>query len=269
VRRDPPGRCAWLLAGRALAALALVTIAASAPIYAGAARAASADGGGGHATELSAVLIALAVVIGAARLVGRAFARLGQPAVLGEILAGILLGPSFLGRLAPGIAARMLPASAIPALEIIAQAGVILYLFLVGLGLEGTDVRARRATVTAVALASLALPFALGLCVAPLLHPQLATETVPFGVFALFVGVSLSVTAFPVLARILEDEGLTTTPLARTIHQTSATTTRLAASAAFRSLRVLDDLSKVASGPLGRETLHLQALATFRSKSGE
>jgi Kef-type K+ transport system membrane component KefB len=203
---------------RLVACIALALLALLAPLVqltSGAATSAAGADAGGAQAELSAVLIALAVVIGAARLVGRAFARLGQPAVLGEILAGILLGPSFLGRLAPGLAARVLPASAIPALEIVAQAGVILYLFLVGLGLEGADVRARRATVTAVSFASLALPFALGLCVAPLLHPQLASETVPFGVFALFVGVSLSVTAFPVLARILEDEGLTTTPLGR------------------------------------------------------
>jgi Kef-type K+ transport system membrane component KefB len=201
VSRAPLRRSATLVGGGAFAALAI-----------GAAASAASDAAG-EGTELSAVLLALAVVIGAARLVGRAFARLGQPAVLGEILAGILLGPSFLGRLAPAVATRVLPASAVPALETVAQAGVILYLFLVGLGLEGADVRARRRTVTAVSVASLALPFALGLALAPLLHARFAPEGVPFGVFALFVGVALSVTAFPVLARILEDEGLTATPL--------------------------------------------------------
>jgi Kef-type K+ transport system membrane component KefB len=159
------------------------------------------------------VLLALFVIVVTARALGAAFARFEQPPVVGEMVAGILLGPSLLGQLAPSLAATLFPASALPSLGIIAQIGVVLFMFLVGLELDTTAIKARKAATVAVSHASITVPLVLGGCLAIFLYPRLSTRDVPFFPFALFVGVSMSVTAFPVLARILSDGGLQRTPL--------------------------------------------------------
>jgi Kef-type K+ transport system membrane component KefB len=157
------------------------------------------------ADTLLHVLVALIVVIVAARGLGALFARLHQPAVIGEVVAGILLGPSLLGRIAPEVSAYVLPASVAPFLSVIAQVGVILYMFLVGLELDTGLLKKRTHASIAVSHASILTPFLLGSALAIFLYPKLSTSDVPFTVFALFMGVSMSVTAFPVLARILTD----------------------------------------------------------------
>ncbi len=154
------------------------------------------------------VLLALAVVIALARGVGALFRRFQQPAVIGEVVAGILLGPSLLGRVAPEASAFLLPPSVAPFLGMIAQVGVILYMFLVGLELDTGLLRQRAHASVAVSHASIIAPFLLGSALALGLYPGFAPAGVPFTVFALFMGVSLSVTAFPVLARILTDRGM-------------------------------------------------------------
>ena len=154
------------------------------------------------------VLLALAVVIAAARAVGFAFRHLGQPPVIGEVIAGILLGPSLLGQVWPAAAAYLLPTSVAPFLSVIAQVGIILYMFLVGLDLNPEYLRRNPNTVLAISHASIILPFLLGSALSLLLYPLLATSDVPFTVFIFFMGVSMSVTAFPVLARILTDRGM-------------------------------------------------------------
>ena len=154
------------------------------------------------------VLLALAVVIAAARAVGFVFRRLGQPPVIGEVIAGILLGPSLLGPLWPEASAYLLPASVAPFLSVIAQVGIVLYMFLVGLELNPAYLRRHPNTVLAISHASIILPFLLGAALSLLLYPIFATSDVPFTVFILFMGVSMSVTAFPVLARILTDRGM-------------------------------------------------------------
>lgn len=172
--------------------------------------------GGGRpvaADTLLHVLLALAVVLAAARSVGFVFRRIGQPAVVGEIAAGLLLGPSLLGRVAPGLSAYLLPPEVAPVLGAISQVGVLLFLFLVGLEIDLALLVRRGQTSVAVSHASIVVPFLLGAGLALYLYPRLSTSDVPFPVFALFLGVSLSVTAFPVLARILTDRGLQGTPL--------------------------------------------------------
>ena len=129
------------------------------------------------------------------------------------MVAGILLGPSLLGRVAPGAAAFLLPPAVAPALGVLAQVGVILFMFLVGMELDTTLVRRNAQATAAIAHASIAAPFVMGAAAALWLYPRYSTGDVPFGVFALFMGVSMSVTAFPVLARILTDRGLQRTPL--------------------------------------------------------
>ena len=159
------------------------------------------------------LLLALAVVIVAARLVGLFFRRLGQPPVIGEVIAGIMLGPSLLGRLAPSASAYLLPPSIAPLLGIIAQLGVIIYMFLVGLQLDTRYLRRSPSAALSISHASIIIPFLLGSSLALVLYPAFASSDVPFTVFALFMGISMSVTAFPVLARILTDRGLQQTRL--------------------------------------------------------
>src|SRR5271157_781857 len=158
--------------------------------------------------DLLHVLLALVVVIATARAMGWIFRSANQPPVVGEILAGIVLGPSLLGRLAPGAEGYLFPATVGPFLNIIAQVGVILYMFLVGLELDPALLRKRGHTTVAISHASIVTPFLLGATIALYLYPKLSTSDVPFTCFSLFLGVSMSVTAFPVLARILTDRGI-------------------------------------------------------------
>ena len=142
------------------------------------------------------------------------FAAIGQPPVIGEVIAGILLGPSLLGALWPAAGAFILPPSVAPSLGVVAQLGVILYMFLVGLELN-PDRAARAASHATVAIshASIVVPFVLGSALALYLYPRFVDGDVPFTSFALFLGVAMSITAFPVLARILSDRGMTRTQL--------------------------------------------------------
>jgi Kef-type K+ transport system membrane component KefB len=159
------------------------------------------------------ILLALAVVIAAGQALGRLFKYLGQPPVIGEVVGGILLGPTLLGRISPGAYGYLLPEGVSPYLEAIAQLGVILYMFLVGLDLNASLLHKRAAATVAISHASIVCPFVLGCLLALGLFPRLSTSDVPFTSFALFMGVAMSITAFPVLARILTDRNLTRTEL--------------------------------------------------------
>jgi Kef-type K+ transport system membrane component KefB len=180
------------------------TLVAPAPAVA----AASPGAAPANADVLLHVLLALVVVIIAARVCGALCKRIHQPPVIGEVLAGILLGPSLLGRVSPTAMSYLLPPAVAPFLSIIAQIGVILFMFLVGLELDTSQLKHRTHATVAISHASIVVPFVLGSALALWLYPTLSTSDVPFGVFALFLGVSLSVTAFPVLARILTDRGI-------------------------------------------------------------
>jgi Kef-type K+ transport system membrane component KefB len=165
------------------------------------------------------VLATLAAIIALGFALGRAFRYVGQPPVIGEVLAGILLGPSLLGALSPEAMHLLIPSAAADpkgqvtaALRAVAQLGVVLYMFLVGLELNGAKLKHHAHAAVAISHASIVAPFVLGLLVALPLYPRLSHSGVPFVSFALFMGVALSVTAFPVLARILADRGLDRTP---------------------------------------------------------
>ena len=162
---------------------------------------------------LFSVLVALTVIMVTARLVGAIFKRLGQPAVIGEVVGGLLLGPSLLGRVSPEVAAVLLPGEAVPFLGVIAQLGVILYMFLIGLELDLGALRSRVAATVAISIASIVVPFGMGALLAGSLYATWAPDGIGFSSFALFLGVSMSITAFPVLARILGDRGLQRTPI--------------------------------------------------------
>jgi Kef-type K+ transport system membrane component KefB len=170
---------------------------------------APATGGG----ALMHVLLALAVVIAVARLLGWTFRRFHQPQVMGEVVAGILLGPSFLGWAAPWASSQILSVSVAPYLSVISQIGIVLYMFLVGVELDTNLLRQRTQSSIAISHASIVAPFLMGGALALWLYPRYATPGVSFTLFALFLGVAMSVTAFPVLARILTDRGMQTSPI--------------------------------------------------------
>ena len=162
---------------------------------------------------LSQLLLALALVIALGQLIGHLFRRVGQPPVIGEVVAGILLGPSFLGWLWPAAYQFVLPPSVAPLLGAVAQLGVILYMFLVGLELNPARLRRQLGATVAISNTGIIIPFALGTALAFYLYPRVSSSDVPFLNFTLFVGVAMAITAFPVLARILSDLRMTQTDL--------------------------------------------------------
>jgi len=149
----------------------------------------------------------------AGRLVGWLFRRAGQPPVVGEVIAGILLGPSLLGALSPAVYHFVLPADLVPTLGVVSELGVVLYMFLVGLELNAETVRGHIRATAVIALASIVVPFALGAVLATYLYATLAPAGVSLLSFTLFVGIAMSITAFPVLARILADLEMSQTDL--------------------------------------------------------
>jgi len=168
---------------------------------------------GGTPDPLVHVLGALTAVLVTGRVLSPLIRYVGQPPVIGEIVGGILLGPSLLGRVWPEAAAIVLPPSVAPFLGVIAQLGVVLYMFLVGLELNPRVLRERAHATVAISHASIIAPFLLGAALALVLYPRLSSRDVPFTSFALFLGVAMSITAFPVLARILTDRRMQRTPL--------------------------------------------------------
>jgi Kef-type K+ transport system membrane component KefB len=158
--------------------------------------------------DLSQLLLQLIVILVTARLAGLAVKVLGQPPVIGEMVAGLALGPSFLGALSPATAAVIFPADSLTPLTALSQLGVLLFMFVVGLRLDLQVLRGKARTAVATSYASIALPFAMGAGVATLLFERLAPPAVEFLPFALFLGAAMSVTAFPVLARILAEQNL-------------------------------------------------------------
>jgi Kef-type K+ transport system membrane component KefB len=159
------------------------------------------------------VLLALTVIMITARAMGVLFKKFNQPAVIGEVIGGIMLGPSLLGRIAPGLQAAILPPDIAPVIGVIAQLGVILYMFLVGLELDLGALRGSVSKTIVIALSAIVVPFVLGALLAVPLFDAVGDPRVDRTSFVVFIGVALSITAFPVLARILEDRGLQRTPL--------------------------------------------------------
>ena len=154
------------------------------------------------------VLAEILIVIGLSRLVGLAFRSIKQPQVIGEIVAGIMLGPSLLGLIAPSWAAGLFPAEAVPFLGVLSQIGLIFFMFLIGLELNPQYLKGNIKVAVLISHVSILVPFALGSTMGLILYPQLSDGNVSFTAFAMFLGASLSVTAFPVLARIITENNL-------------------------------------------------------------
>ena len=162
---------------------------------------------------LSQLLLQLATIVIAARIVGALFARAGQPAVIGEMAAGVLLGPSLLGWMAPSAFGFVFPESSFGTLQLLSQIGVCLFLFVVGMDVDIGHLRDKASSAVIISQSSILVPGALGVGMAMVLYPAYAGPGATATSFAMFMAISMSITAFPVLARILDERKLSSTPL--------------------------------------------------------
>jgi Kef-type K+ transport system membrane component KefB len=154
------------------------------------------------------LVLQIAVVLAVCRIVGNVFLRIRQPRVVGEMFAGIMLGPSLLGWVAPQLSAFLFPASSLGFLNALSQIGVIIFMFLIGLGVNPRELKKQGHAVVLTSHVSITAPFILASILAIYLYPRLSDNSVPFTSFALFMGAAMSITAFPVLARILTERNM-------------------------------------------------------------
>ncbi len=163
--------------------------------------------------SFSILLLQIIIIILISRLFGYFFQKIGQPMVIGEVLAGIILGPSFLGLFFPAAFAFIFPAESLGNLQFLSQIGLILFMFIIGMELDLKLLKNTARTAILVSHASIVFPYLLGVILSLYLFADYAPAAIGFLPFALFMGISMSITAFPVLARILQERGLTKTPL--------------------------------------------------------
>ncbi len=164
-------------------------------------------------SSIGILLMQIIVILITCRLFGWLFAKMQQPTVIGEIVAGIVLGPSVLGHLLPSVSAFLFPFDSLQNINMLSQFGLILFMFAIGMELNITEVRQKLKETILISHTSTIFPFFLGMVTAYFLYNKYAYESTPFLSFALFVSIALSITAFPVLARIIQEKGLTKTHL--------------------------------------------------------
>jgi Kef-type K+ transport system membrane component KefB len=158
--------------------------------------------------SLKLLILQIATILLLGRIVSWLFRKLRQPGVVGEMVVGILLGPSVLGLFAPQISASLFPLASLGYLSSLSQIGLVLFMFLVGLELDLNQLRRLGRPAVITSLVSIIVPFFLGFLLAFYLYPRLSDQTVSFTGFALFMSIAMSITAFPVLARILNERNL-------------------------------------------------------------
>jgi Kef-type K+ transport system membrane component KefB len=159
------------------------------------------------------LILQIAAIIIAARVIGRLFRAVGQPQVVGEMVAGLVLGPSVFGAVSPELFARVFPTDSLDTLNALSQVGLLLFMFMIGLELDTQLLRGRTRAALLISQAGIAVPFFLGLLLANPLHDVFAPAGVGRLGFSLFMGIAMSITAFPVLARILRERNLLGTKL--------------------------------------------------------
>lgn len=165
-----------------------------------------------HST-LAIFILQLIVIIIAARVFAYLFRRIGQPAVMGEIIAGIALGPSLMGAVAPEFSQVLFPPTSFGNLQMLSQIGLILFMFVIGMELDLNLIKQKIRSAVFISTASSMVPFALGVGIAYYLYSTYAPPQIPFHAFALFMGIAMSITAFPVLARIIRERNIGSTRL--------------------------------------------------------
>ena len=165
----------------------------------------------GH--SLPILLAQIITIILVARIFGWIFKKIGQPTVIGEILAGIVLGPSLIGMYFPAFTSFLFPAESLGNLQLLSQIGLILFMFIVGMEVDINVLKSRAHDAVVISHASIIVPFSLGMGLAYFIYQSFAPPGVRFTSFGLFIGISMSITAFPVLARIVQERGIHKTRL--------------------------------------------------------
>lgn len=162
---------------------------------------------------LAILLIQIIAIIIIARIFGWIFRKIGQPSVIGEMIAGIVLGPSLFGLYFPELAAILFPIESLGNLNFLSQIGLILFMFVIGMELDLKSLKNKANDAVVISHASIIFPFTLGIALAYFIYDQFAPPGIDFTSFALFLGISMSITAFPVLARIVQERGIHKTKL--------------------------------------------------------
>lgn len=165
---------------------------------------------------LSILILQILVIILASRILGWIMSLINQPTVIGEILAGIMLGPSLLGLYLPEATSFLFPVESLGNLQFLSQIGLILFMFIIGMELDIGILRQRAQAAIFISNASIVVPFVMGVAMAYFLFESFSPAGSRFIPFALFMGIAMSITAFPVLARIVQERGLSRTPLGMT-----------------------------------------------------
>ncbi|MDR0796667.1 MAG: cation:proton antiporter [Tannerella sp.] len=159
------------------------------------------------------LLMQIIVILLICRIFGWIFNKMGQPAVIGEITAGIFLGPSLLGHFFPDISSFLFPLESLSRINLLSQFGLILFMYVIGMELDINEVKKKFQETLSISHTSIALPFVLGVGTAFFIYDTYAYQETPFLPFALFIGIAMSITAFPVLARIIQEKKMTRTHL--------------------------------------------------------
>ncbi|WDF48512.1 cation:proton antiporter [Chryseobacterium sp. KACC 21268] len=157
---------------------------------------------------LALLLAQIVTIIMVAKLFGWICVKLKQPSVIGEMIAGIVLGPSLVGLYFPEFSAFMFPKESLPNLQFLSQIGLILFMYIVGMELDLSVLRKKAHDAVVISHASIIFPFALGIGLSYFIYKEFAPEGVQFSSFALFIAIAMSITAFPVLARIVQERNL-------------------------------------------------------------
>lgn len=158
--------------------------------------------------ELALLLVQILAILVVARAVGYLFNKIGQPSVVGEVVAGILLGPSLFGLWFPETFAAVFPLDSLGNLKYLSQIGLVLFMFVIGMELDLKVLSKRAHDAVVISHASIIIPYALGVGLSYFIYREMAPPTVSFLNFALFMGIAMSITAFPVLARIIQERGM-------------------------------------------------------------
>ncbi|MDP4270560.1 MAG: cation:proton antiporter [Bacteroidota bacterium] len=162
---------------------------------------------------LAILILQIITIVFTARFCGFLFNKIGQPSVIGEVVAGIILGPSILGMWFPGYTEFLFPKTSLPNLQYFSQVGLILFMFVVGMELDLKVLKMKARDAIVISHASIIVPYALGMGLAYFIYSEFASANTNFLSFSLFLGISMSITAFPVLARIIQERGMTKTKL--------------------------------------------------------
>ncbi len=162
---------------------------------------------------LAILLLQIITIIIVARIFGWIFKKIGQPSVIGEIIAGIFLGPSLVGMYLPEYSALLFPAASLGNLGFLSQIGLILFMFVIGMELDLKVLKNKANDAVVISHASIIIPFALGIGLSYFIYQKFAPTGIAFLSFSLFMGIAMSITAFPVLARIVQERGIHKTRL--------------------------------------------------------